>query len=466
MDINESVSQIIDLVGGPDNISSVSHCFTRLRFHLKDRAKVSDEAVKAVPGVLGLIDAGGQVQVIIGKDVEKFYNAALELFPSLVAGGEVEMKPEDNPGKKKMSPVDYIVELASAIFVPCVSLLAGCGTLQGIVALLSTLGVLSADSSTYTILNLIGNSILYYLPVLVAYNTAKFFGGKPFFSMLAVLILIHPTFLNAAADGTPMDFLGIPLTVIDYSSQVFPAIITAWFCSLVEKPVRKIVPDVVKVIFVPLLTLVITVPVALLIIGPVMTAAMNAVTAALFAIMEFSPVLTGIVAGAIWQPLVLLGISKAFVPVFVTNLTTYGYDGAMPVVFIVCALATGGSCLAYGLRSKKPETRQVGIAAFISSLFDITEPGMFSILLPAKKPFIIVIVSSAIGGLVTSLFGARCHTAAMGLLGIPSVIGENGIDLSFWGTILGTIVAFALAFAATWFFGYDEENDKGQEESV
>lgn len=459
MDIPASVKAIVEHVGGPDNINTVSHCFTRLRFRLKDRSKADDETIKKIPGVMGIIEAGGQLQVVIGNQVEKFYDAVLTAFPMIEAEGSVE--PEKDT--KSMSFFDRIVDFASAIFVPCVSMLAACGTLQGILALLVFLKVLDPASGTYTILSLVGNSIFYYFPVFVAYNTGKYFGGKPFFSMLAVLIMIHPTIINAAETGDSMDFLGIPLTLINYSSAVFPAILVSWFATVVEKLARKILPDVVKVIFVPIIVLLIAIPVALFIIGPVMTSIMNAITAGAFALIGFSPALAGLIVGAAWQPLVFLGISKAFVPVFIADLTNYGYDALIPVTFIICAFAQGAAALAYGLRTKNRQTRQVGISSFVAALFGVTEPAMFGLNVPAKKPFAFGIVAAAIGGLISVVMGGRGYSIAAGILGVPSMIGPNGIEFGFYGALIGVVVAFVIAFVLTWLFGYSVERDEAED---
>lgn len=459
MDIPANVKDIVEHVGGTENINSVSHCFTRLRFKLKDRTRADDEAIKKVPGVMGIIDAGGQLQVVIGNQVEKYYSAVLAAFPEIKAEGSVE--PEKDT--KQMSVFDRIVDFASAAFVPCVSMLAACGTLQGLLALLVFAKVLDPSSGTYTILSLIGNSIFYYFPVFVAYSTGKYFGGKPFFSMLAVLIMIHPTIINAADAGDSMDFLGIPLTLINYSSAVFPAILVSWFSTVVEKLARKVVPDMVKVIFVPMIVLVITIPVALFIIGPVMTAVMNAITSGAFALIAFSPALAGLIVGAAWQPLVFLGVSKAFVPVFIADLNNFGYDALIPVTFIVCALSQGAAALAYGLRTKNRQTRQVGISSFVAALFGVTEPAMFGLNVPAKRPFIFGVVGAAAGGLISVVLGGKGYSIAAGILGIPSMIGPNGIEFGFYGALIGVVVAFVLAFVLTWLFGYSVERDEAEE---
>lgn len=461
MTVQERVVRIVDLVGGPDNIYALSHCITRLRFHLKDRSKANDDEIKKVEGVLGIIDSGGQYMIVIGNEVQHYYDAVLAEFPDIEAGGTVDAKPEEAvEDRKKMSILDRAIDMASGIFVPCVSLLAGCGTLQGILALLVFLGVLDDTSNTYTILYLISNSIFYYFPVFVGYNTAKYFGGKPFFGALIALIMIHPDLIAVAEAGETFDFLGIPLVAVNYSSAAFPAIIAAWFGTKVEKLARKVFPSVVSLVFVPAVTLVITVPVALLIIGPVMTWIMDLITGGIFALIDFSSILAGIITGVVWQPLVFLGISKAFVPVFIADLAAQGYDNLIPITFAICAFSQGFAALAYGLKSKNSETRQTGISAFISSLFGITEPAMFGLNVTAKRPFIIGIVSAGVGGLICGLFGGKGYSIASGILALPAMIGPDGLDMAFWGAIIAMVVTSALAFGLTWAFGVPKEEAK------
>lgn len=455
----DNVRNIVSLVGGPENVKSVGHCFTRLRFILKDEGVVDKDKLTAADGVMGVMEAGGQIQVVIGNNVTTYYDTLVRIF-NISADGDVEAEETASGApKQKMKFMDKVTDLASAIFLPSISLLAACGTLQGFLSLLTTFNLMSTTSGTYLVLSTIADSVFYYFPVFLAYATAKKFGGRPFYSMIIAFVLIHPNITTAASSGDTYSFLGIPLVLMNYSKSVFPAILSSYLACKIEKVARKIIPDCIKMIFVPLIVFLITVPIALLVIGPVTTWLMNLVTTGITMLYDFSPVVTGAVAGGIWQILVLFGISKAFIPLFTSDLATNGYSALIAVVFFASVLAQVGSVLAYCARSRNEKIRQVGVASAISGCFGITEPAMFGINIPARKPYVFGLIGGAAGGLVAALFGAKGYSFGAGLIGIGSLLGPEGVDMSFYGGLLGMLVAFVISFAMTWFFGWSKDSE-------
>lgn len=460
MNKEESVKKIIEFVGSQDNIHSVSHCFTRLRFRLLDRTKVNDEELTALPAVMGLYDRGGELQVILGNKVTEYYREAEKMLRGKTQGAVDEHLDDDLP-KKKLGVIDTISDIASAIFIPIIGVLGGCGTLQGILALLVFLNAVDTTSGTYLVINAMGKGIFYFLPFFLAYTAANKFGGKPFITMAIAATILYPDILITVTEGTAMTFAQLPLLLRDYSSTVFPIIVAAWVAAVVEKQLRKVIPDILKMIFVPMFTIVIVVPLTLLVLGPILTYAMDGVTYSINALYKVSPILTGTLVGGLWQLLVFMGISKAFISIFATEFATNGFSYFGAIVFFVAAMGQTGAVFAIAAKTKIKNIKSVTMGAGISGLFGITEPALFGINVPAKRPFVIGSISAAIGGLITSLFGGKLYSLATGVLGIPSLISpEKGIDQGFFATIIGSIVTFALAFIFTYKFGWNEENDE------
>ena len=459
MNKETTVKEIIELVGTGSNINTVTHCFTRLRFKLHDRSKVKDEELNNISAVMGIYDRGGEFQVIIGNQVSEYYREVEKLLHGK-ADGHVDEKLDDIPAQK-MSIMDKVADISSAIFVPIIGVLAGCGTLQGLLSLLIFLDVITVDSGTYLVLNAMGKGIFYFFPFFLSYTAAAKFGGKPFISMAVAASILYPDILTAVQEGAAVTFAQFPLLLRNYTSTVFPIIVAAWVASLVEKQLRKVIPDLLKMIFVPMLTLVIVVPLTLLAVGPVLTYAMDAITYPINFLYEVSPILTGSLVGGIWQLLVFLGISKAFMPIFTTEFVTNGFSYFGAITFFVAAMGQTGAVFAIAAKSKKKNIKAVTMGAGISGLFGITEPALFGINVPAKKPFLIGSISSAIGGLIASVFGGKLYSLATGILGIPSLINpENGLDRGFFATIIGSLITFVLAFVFTYKFGWSQENDE------
>lgn len=453
MNIEHDVKQIVEFVGGIDNVNILTHCMTRLRFRLKDRTKVEEDKLAGASGVLGLIDAGGQIQVVIGNAVSSYFEEAMKLYPMLQEGAA--QKAVSTEGK--MSFMDKVTDLASAIFIPSIGILAACGTLQGFLSLFTLLGVLDAASGTYLVLSTIGDSIFYFFPVFLAYTTAQKFGGKPFYSVIIAVVMIHPNIVGAVGGEESLSFLGIPLLLMNYSKSVFPVILSSYVACQVEKLARKLIPDILKMIFVPLCVFLIVIPLALLLIGPALTYAMSFVTSSVTMLYNLNPILAGVIVGGLWQFLVLFGISKAFVAIFAANFAMLGYCPFVAIVFFASTMGQVGGVLGFSLRSKNNKIKQVGFASALSGLFGVTEPALFGINVPARKPFLFGLLGGAAGGLVASLMGAKGYAFGAGILGIPVLIGPNGLDLAFYGAILGCIVAFAVSISLSYAFGWSKQ---------
>lgn len=464
MAYEELSREIIANVGGKDNVASVVHCTTRLRFKLKDASKANDEKMKATDGVLSLVKSGGQYQVVIGNNVADVYDTLIKIG-GFGDGGSV---PDDYVDTSNMSIADRFIDLISGIFNPILGPMCAAGMIKGFNAMFLAFGWLSATNGTYIILNAIGDSLFYFLPVILGISAAKKFGMDGYIGATIGASLCYPTIVAMAGSKTAlftvfkgtilqapvhMTFLGIPVISMNYTSSVIPIILSVWFASKVQKVVRKVIPDVVKTFLVPFAILLITVPITFLIIGPVATWLGNAIAAIVSAVYNFSPILAGILMGAFWQVFVIFGVHWGFVAVMMTNIAAMGYDPILGLS-LAASFAQTGVVLAIIFQTKNEKTRSIAIPAFVSGIFGVTEPAIYGVTLPRKKPFIISCIASAIGGGLIGFFGTKVYImAGMGIFSIPDAIGKNGVDGAVYGLIIAMAVATVLGFALQMIFG-------------
>ncbi|QYN57473.1 PTS transporter subunit EIIC [Lactobacillus panisapium] len=464
MAYEELSREIIANVGGKDNVASVVHCTTRLRFKLKDASKANDEKMKATDGVLSLVKSGGQYQVVIGNNVADVYDTLIKIG-GFGDGGSV---PDDYVDTSNMSLTDKFIDLISGIFNPLLGALCAAGMIKGFNAMFLAFGWVTANNGTYIILNAIGDSLFYFMPIILGISSAKKFGINLYLGATIGAALCYPSIVAMAGSKTTlftvfkgtflqapvhMTFLGIPVISMNYTTSVIPIIIAVWFASKVQKVARKVIPDVVKTFLVPFVVLLITVPVTFLVIGPIATWVGNAIAQVVSAIYNFSPILAGILMGAFWQVFVIFGVHWGFVAVMMTNIAAMGYD---PIVglSLAASFAQTGVVLAIIFQTKNEKTRGIAIPAFVSGIFGVTEPAIYGVTLPRKKPFIISCIASAIGGGLIGFFKTKLYImAGMGIFSIPGAIGKNGVDSTVYGLIIAMIVATILGFALQMIFG-------------
>ena len=367
-----------------------------------------------------------------------------------------------------MNIADRFIDLISGIFNPILGPMCAAGMIKGFNAMFLAFGWLSATNGTYIILNAIGDSLFYFLPVILGISAAKKFGMDGYIGATIGASLCYPTIVAMAGSKTAlftvfkgtilqapvhMTFLGIPVISMNYTSSVIPIILSVWFASKVQKVARKVIPDVVKTFLVPFAILLITVPITFLIIGPVATWLGNAIAAIVSAVYNFSPILAGILMGAFWQVFVIFGVHWGFVAVMMTNIAAMGYDPILGLS-LAASFAQTGVVLAIIFQTKNEKTRSIAIPAFVSGIFGVTEPAIYGVTLPRKKPFIISCIASAIGGGLIGFFGTKVYImAGMGIFSIPDAIGKNGVDGAVYGLIIAMAVATVLGFALQMIFG-------------
>ena len=456
---------ILEKVGGKENVTSLTHCITRLRFKLKDEGIADTAALKGHQHIVDVIQKGGQYQVVIGNDVEDAFDAV-----NRIAGFDGGAQAEES--NENASPLSKLVDLISGIIVPLLGLLAGSGVIKGVIAFLAALGLLDKASGTYTVLYAIGDSFFYFFPIFVGYTAAEKFKLNKFVGMAIGASLIYPSLATLkAADpmftlfgGTPIEtnvtttFAGIPLLLVTYTSSVVPAIVGAYIGSKAEALFKRIIPDVVKMFLVPAFTLLVAVIVTLLVAGPVVTWLGDLLAAGMMAVRSISPVITGMLVGGLWQVLVVFGLHQAFTPIQLNSLMTQGYENVICNMQCV-PFTTMAVVFAVYLRTKDKNLKARALPAAISSFFGVSEPSIYGVTLPLKRPFIITLISASIGGGIMALCNSTMYTqGGLGLFAIPAYVNPTeGLNMQFYGVLIALAVSIILGFVLTFFFGVPKE---------
>ena len=473
---------IIQNVGGKSNINSVAHCITRLRFKLKDESKANKEVLESTDGVIKVMQSGGQYQVVIGNNVTDVYDAVLEVG-HFQGAGEVDEDGnavEGGEGGGKKSPVSILIDVISGVIQPTLGVLAATGIIKGLLALFNFLGWIPDTSGAYQIWYAVGNGFFYFLPIILGYTAAKKFHMNEFIGMAIGVALCYPNMVNITSGevlgtvlgGTPFEmsyyttFFGIPVVMpaSGYTSSVVPIILAVAIGAQLEKWLRKVIPDVIKLFIVPFVTLVVMVPLTYLVIGPISAILCSIITmifSAVYSIPVVGGAVAGILIGAFWQVLVIFGLHWGLVPLGLINYSTLGYDYILSPYFCV-SFAQTFVVLAMLLKTRDDKLKKVALPAFISGLFGVTEPAIYGVTLPKKKPFVISCIGGAIGGAFIGLMGTRSFAmGGLGLFGLPSYIdatGGTGIQNMIY-VIIGTIIASVIGFVLTWFL-YKDEDEK------
>ena len=463
---HELAEQIVKHVGGKENVSGLVHCITRLRFTLKDESRAEDDVLKNMEGVVTVMKSGGQYQVVIGNHVAEVFD---DVMPLLDLG---ETGPAEEPKKGKL--LDRAIDVVSGIFQPILGIMAACGMLKGLNTLFVTLELYSATCGGYLIINAAGDALFTFLPLFLGYTAAKKFNLKPMLGLAVGAAMCYPGIQSSAlsAAGAPLysllegtmfsspvyiDFFGIPVISVDYTGTVIPVILAVWFASKCEKLFNRFIPDLVKFFFVPMLTLLVTLPVAVIFLGPVATFGSTLISEFTLTIRSFSPLLAGGIVGLTWQILVIFGMHWGFIPVYINNVMTLGYDNVM-MPFFACTFATSAVVLAIFFKTKDRKLKEMAIPNFISGIFGVTEPAIYGILLPLKKPFIISCIAGGIGGAFYGHFNFRKFIlGGMGVFELPNMMNPDGTMGNILVAFAGIGISMAVAFVLTMILYKDKE---------
>lgn len=464
---------IINNVGGRDNIKNVNHCATRLRFELKNNSVVDKEGLNEHADIIMVVERGGQLQIVIGNTVSEVYQA-------IEASGATEElltdSVEDKGEKVKENVFSRFINVVSGIFTPFLGVLAASGIMKGLLALAVVCGVISEASGAYKIFSAAGDALFYFFPLVLGYTAGKRFGGSPFLSMVIGGALMHPTMIAAfdtqMQSGASADtFLGIPVTYINYAGSVIPVIFASWLSSLVEKNCNKILPSAVKNLFTPFIALAIVVPFSFLLIGPIATWLSQSMANAFLVAYEFAPPVAGIIMGALWQVCVMFGLHWGLVPVMLNNVTVLGHDIMQPLL-VPAVVGQLGAALGVFLKTKDPKLKTLSGSAVSAAIFGITEPAVYGVNLPNRRPFIFGCLSGAVGGMIVGSFHGSIYSFGLtSFFTLAQMIPPTGMDMTVWGAIIGTFVSLILSTILTFLFGFqkivpDNINNSEQNEII
>ena len=470
--------EILENVGGKENINSLTHCITRLRFRLKDESKANDEALKNNPGVVTVMKSAGQYQVVIGNHVPA-------VFEDVCAIAGIN---NDAPAAEDEAPkgvLDTLIDIISGCFQPILGPLCAAGIIKGLNALLVfLLGAGFSASGTYLVLNAIGDSIFYFLPIILGYTAAKKFNVNVVVGMIIGASLCYPTIqtdtLSAAgkAIGTlPMigayytKFLGIPFISGNYTSTVVPVICIVALAAQIQKIAKKYVPEMLQNFFVPFFVLIISLPIGLLVIGPVVGLLTQVLSNFFAALYKLSPVVTALVVGAFWQCLVIFGLHWALVPMAMVNLGNLGFDTILAGMTGTTFAATGIMIATY-LKTKDPNKKALAIPATISAFCGVTEPAIYGFLLPEKTPFVFSCIGGAVGGAIMGALNAKMYVmGGLGIFSVVSYISPEGEASGLVAALICGAVSMLVGFLLAFFFGKKEDNKvieavKANEETI
>ncbi|MDR3596554.1 beta-glucoside-specific PTS transporter subunit IIABC [Clostridium sp.] len=473
MKYEQLAKDIIKNVGGKENVNSLTHCVTRLRFKLKDENKANTEVLKNMDGVVTVVKSGGQYQVVIGNHVP-------DVYADVTAVGGFSSASEEAT-EEKMSPLNKFIDTVSGVFTPILGVLCATGMIKGFNALFVALHILNATDGTYILLNATGDCLFNFFPIFLGYTAANKFKGNKFIGMAIGAALVYPTLAGiTAAPAQPLytlfagtlfespvyiTFLGIPVILMSYASSVIPIILSAFVGAKIENGFKKIIPDVVKTFLVPFCTLLVIVPLTFIVIGPIATWLGKLLGALTLVIYNLSPIIAGLFIGAFWQVFVIFGLHWGLVPIMINNLSVYGYDPVIALMFGASFAQTGvvGAIL---LKTKNKKLKSLCIPAFISGIFGVTEPAIYGITLPRKKPFILSCIGGALGGAVLGIMGSKLYIfGGMGVFGIPSYIGPNGVDNGFYGAIICVLASFLIGFLLMFFTKLEDDQEAKETKS-
>ena len=471
--------EVVEAIGGSDNIKSVIHCFTRLRFSLKDDSIPDDNQVNQISGVLDVARANNQYQVVIGQTVDDVYDEVIKILGPQYAGQGQEAADSNNNeqdnqdlsfGGKIKNAFFQLIGVITGSMMPVIGLLAASGMLKGILNILTNFCHMSTASPTYTIINSMGDAAFYFLPIIVGFTAAQKLGSNPVIVSLIGGFLIYPDLVKIYASGKfsyflagvgiNANFFGIPIHIPQYTYSIFPMIFAAWMAAKIEPWIKKWMPVTLRQIFTPLVEIFLVGMTVLIIVGPVISFISEGIAGVLQWLLTVNTALSGLIIGGLYQILVIFGLHWAVIPLIANDIAATGHSVLNGIISITM-VAQGAGALAVWFKTKhNPELKGLSMSAAISAAVGITEPAMYGVNLKYGRVFMTSSIGAAIGGLVNGLLKVDMYGFTGSLIGFPSFVPKAGQGnpnnlLNFWIASIVTIIA---AFALTYFFGY-KEND-------
>ncbi|MBE5973626.1 MAG: PTS beta-glucoside transporter subunit EIIBCA [Paenibacillaceae bacterium] len=445
----ELAKEILVLVGGSENITQLNNCATRLRMNLKDESKIDLNKIKEIQGVLGAAKKSGQYQIIIGTDVANVCDEIRKM-------GEITESTAPNQKTKKL---DALMDIFASIFTPVIPAITAAGMIKAILVICVLFGM-NKESQVYIIFNFIADAGFYFLPVMLAFSSAKKLGCNPYLAVMMGGILLHPSFTKMVSAGDPVFFLGLPVKLVNYGSSVIPIILAVWLMVYVERFADKISPKPVKFFMKPTLTILIVAPIVLIVLGPLGSYVGTVIATVTDFLNSRVSWLVPMLMGAFMPLLVLTGMHWSFLPILMTSYSTYGYEAVMGPGSLVSNICQGAAAFCVALKTKDKQFKQQASSAGITALMGITEPAMYGVTIKYRKVLLSVMLGGGAGGFYAGLMGVVRYTSGTpGLLSLPIFIGDNPMNVIH--ALISCLIGFCITFVLTWFYGFKEPETDG-----
>ncbi len=457
-DYAEIADTLIAALGGKENITRLFHCMTRLRFYVKDRTKINEKEILKVSGISGVNWHEDQFQVIAGNEVNEMYKA-------LENKG---VPTDDAPAAESQSSksvVSKIIDSITGCMTPMIPALTAAGMIKVVLSLLTTFHLVTDTSSTYQVISMIGDVTFYFMPFLIAANAAKVFRVNQSLALFIAGVYLSPAFVSMVASDVAITLFGLPITKATYSYSVIPVILMVWITHYIELLVDRITPKMVKLILNPTLVILISAPIALIVVGPLGTIIGNGLAVAInFLSAKLGFIIVGILA-ATFPFIVMTGMHHALTPIGLNAIATGGTDSLIFVSQVCSNIAQSGSSFAVAVKSKDENMKQLASAAGVSALMGITEPALYGVTLKLKRPVVAAAIAAGIGGIVGGLLHVSLYIAQNCIMAIPAFIREKGMSNLLYGIIM-IVVSFVASFVLTFIFGFEDAEPEQEEKKT
>ena len=462
MNYKRTAEAIVEGVGGAQNVQGLTHCVTRLRFTLADEGKANADALKATDGVMGVVQQGGQYQVIIGNEVDGVFDA----ITPLIGANETDSATKDEAPARPQGIKGWATAALDTLiscFTPLIPAIAGAGMVKVLAYILSAAGLVPMDSIEYQVLNVVGDGVYYFLPLMVAVTAANKMKTNPFLAMGVAGIMMHPTLLTLGEVGTQVSVFGAPLTIVNYSAQALPVILSVWVMKYVERFFSSHCPSLLKAFLPSMLTFLVMAPIALVAIGPLGTLLGDGFAVFCNIMNQWGWIAVGLNA-AIFPFLVLTGMHNALIPLMIQMFMTQGFDSVLLPSGLVANLAEGAAAAAVAVRTKNKTMKSTAASAAVSAVLGVTEPALYGVNLRLKKPFVSMVLGSLVGGCIAGLVGLTAYTfVSPSLLSLPIFAGPQSNFLLSMISVPATLVA---TFVITLIVGFEDVEDTEEAEDT
>ena len=453
-DYAKTADTLIAALGGKDNITRLFHCMTRLRFYVKDRSKINEKEILKLSEISGVNWHEDQFQVIAGNEVNAVYKALED------KGVPTDDAPAANSDSSK-SVVSKVIDAITGCMTPMIPALTAAGMIKVVLSLLTTFHLVTDTSSTYQVISMIGDVTFYFMPFLIAANAAKVFRVNQSLALFIAGVYLSPAFVSMVASDAAITLFGLPITKATYSYSVIPVILMVWITHYIELLVDRITPKMVKLILNPTLVILISAPIALIVVGPLGTIIGNGLAVAInFLSAKLGFIIVGILA-ATFPFIVMTGMHHALTPIGLNAIATGGTDSLIFVSQVCANIAQSGSSFAVAVKSKNENMKQLASAAGVSALMGITEPALYGVTLKLKRPVVAAAIAAGIGGIVGGLLHVSLYIAQNCIMAIPAFIGEKGMSNLLYG-----IIMIVVSFVLTFIFGFEDAEPEQEEKKT